>query len=903
MNEKWFALSISEIEKKLKTNAASGLSRKAARSAWYKSYPKTQALFIKRKKSFGKMLTETVSDFALIILLLAALFAIAFAELFVGMTVLALCTFSIIISFVLYVKTQKTIEGMNKYFLPTAKVIRGGKLYRVGFENVVVGDIIIVERGDIICGDARLITSDNLSVAMRTGKNNYTALKKQAHGVIDENTNDPKKMGNILHAGSVVQEGSGRAVIYAVGKFTYLGALTGGITEAYSENIPFELKKMKRICSKLSLISMLCILPFSIVSLLLSHLSGGGATLSSAFLTALSICASSMTQLSCTLCKLFFVNKIKDIAESNDPMAIRTTDAYDRLSEVDYLFMLDGSALTDGILHFEGIFTAEGDIKSYDHPTATIKKLLEMAALYNSAEANSLTLGLNLPERFNNAFDELFSILSVDKEAVKFKYPIKTYMPGTPTEPTDKVYFSDNGRGMILCVSKNTDIFSQCTHAVVSGSVQPISSLLSNNLRHTYNLHVSKGKTVLVFSVTSFENAGNTNGKLFLGAVVLNERTDENAVQAISALYKKKINVISFIGNALSNVPQIPTSAQYGTKAFKEDFTRHSQPVTYKFGEINTYYGLNENDIEALIDFAHSQKKSVGVIGFSDYAANVIQKSDVFISCAELIDITSANNEKELYILEMSGAKTSGSCIQSVKTQADIIIQRPNGKKGGISSLANAFLIMDTAYRNLNAFFKYMITAQIIRLITVALPMVFGSPILDARHVLFCSFVLDILVLLLFAYDNTSAVQCNKKSFKIKSLKACASNNMNLILCALLSGIFAIFLPIAASLVGIFGPYLFRVEYMFFAVIWLHLVLAYYIRYGSLKNIRFALKNKRFIFLIISVVAFVLLTIIISPLGLVFEMASHPIAYFIMSFVPAIIFSVCHKLLHAQKKL
>ena len=212
MNEKWFALSIGEIEKKLKTNAASGLSRKAARSAWYRMGTKAGSLFIRKHKSIGKMWGEILSDFALVILLLAAIFAVLFDDKSMGATVLAISALSLAVSFAFYYHAQRTMEQMNLYFLPTAKVIRGGKLYRVSFENVVAGDVIILEKGDIVCGDARLITSDKLSVSMRIDKNKYLSLKKQALGVIDQNEKDPKKLMNIVHAGSVISEGSARAV-------------------------------------------------------------------------------------------------------------------------------------------------------------------------------------------------------------------------------------------------------------------------------------------------------------------------------------------------------------------------------------------------------------------------------------------------------------------------------------------------------------------------------------------------------------------------------------------------------------------------------------------------------------------------------------------------------------------
>ena len=900
MNEKWFALSVSQTEKKLKTNAASGLSRKAARSAWYRTFQKSQTLFVRKNKKISKMIGEVFADFALIILLLAAVFAVLFAEHIMGVTVLVICLLNIIVAFAVYFQSQRTMEKMNLYFVPTAKVIRGGKLYRISFENVVPGDVIIVQKGDIVCGDARLVTSDDLTVLMRVDKRKAIKLKKQAHGVVSLDENNPAKMVNIIHAGSVIKEGSGRAIVFATGRYTYLGAMTGGITEFYNDNTPKELKKMKRICSQISLISMLCILPFSVVSLLLSHLNGGNATLSASFLTALAISASSMTQLSCTMCKLFFIKKISDIAKSSNPAVIRTTDAFDRLVDINYLFLMDGSALTDGILHFDAAFTAEGEVKDFENYNGTVASLFEMATLYNSAESNALTVGLNLPERFRTGMDEFLAKGRTDAEALKIRYPVRSYLPGTPTDPTDRVNYSDSGKNMTLGVSTTNDIFSQCSYALISGKVQPISNIGIDRLRHTYNIHTEQGKTVLVFTLSSFENSGRTDGKLFIGAVVLREGVDRNAIAGIQNLRKRGIKVISFVGgNKPLGTPEIPVETHFGVKAYKDDFIKHQLPVTYKFGEIDTYYGLDEKDIEELMDAAQKNRSAVGIVGFSDFAQEAIAKSDVFISCSPIVNVSSAKNEEELYTLELAGAGTSASCIQTVKEASDVIIQRPNGKKGGIGSFCVAFSAAEVAYRNLYTFFRYIICAQFIRILTVALPMAYGKPILDARHVLLCSFIIDVVVMLMLSLDKKACggAEDDKRIYRIKPLKKHISADRMILISAIAASIAAIFLPLLVELTGVFGAYLYQVEYLLCTVLWLHITLIYYTRYNSIKNIRAVFKNRWLLGITGGCAVFILVVSLIDPIGLVFDFVYNPIAYFIISFIPAAVFGAVYELI------
>lgn len=905
MNEKWFAVSIAQIEKKLKTNAASGLSRKAARSAWYRQPPRARTLFVERKKSVGRMLGEILAEPALIILLLAAVFALIFSERELGITVTAICVVNIAAAFACYFISQRTMEQMNKYFMPTAKVIRGGRLYRTAFENVVAGDVVILQEGDIACADMRIITSDSLRVSMRLGRgNDYVTLEKQANGVIAENERDPRKMSNIIHAGSVIEQGSARVIAYATGGYTYLGAMTGGIAVPYNDNTPPELKKMHKICARLGMLSMLCVLPLSVLSLLLSHMSGGNSTLSYAFLTALAICASSMTQLSCTACRIFFVSKIKNLVSSENAVAVRTTDALDKLLDVDYLFMLDGSAVTDGVLHFERAFNAEGEIKSFDNYNSTAAALFEAVTLYNSAESNTLSAGINLPERFKAGLGEFLRNGKTDAEALKIRCPIRSYYQGTDTDPVDRVFYSDGGRQAVLEVANTDGIFSQCSHAVIAGKIQPLSSVGMDKLRHTYNVHRLSGKTVLVFTASPFENSGSKGGKCFLGSVVLSERMDKAADKAIKTLEKKGVKVVSFAGNeGGSSLPQIPTELHRGAKLSKDELLKSELPITYRFGSIDTYYGFSEADIERLTAYVHEQKRSVAVIGLSDYAPKAIKEADIFISCSPIINVLSAKSEAELYTLETEGAKaTSGSCQQTVKSEADILICRPNGRSGGISALLRAFSGAQTAQYRLYGFFRYMLCVQLIRILLVGIPMVLGRIILDARHVLLCGFILDIAALLTLALDNGKVDESMRGKYRIKPLKAQLRADKQLLLGASLASLLALLLPLLMEAVGVFGTYLYRVEYLTCVILWLHLLVLYFISFGSVKNASRLLASRRLPAVILGTVAFVAATFIIAPLGALLDIEKNPLPYFIASFVPSLVLAIIYELLIRTKK-
>ncbi|MBQ3074717.1 MAG: hypothetical protein IJC26_01500, partial [Clostridia bacterium] len=167
MNEKWFGLSVDQVEKKLKTNAASGLSRKAARS---RISPNAGNVFLLPSKSPLRLLVELVSDFALILLFFVSIIALFFEEYLNGATVLVLLVAHVAVAWILYYRSCRTVESLSSFFYPTARVVRGGKLFYVDFRSVVPGDVLLIETGDVLCCDARLVTSDGLKVQMRVNR-------------------------------------------------------------------------------------------------------------------------------------------------------------------------------------------------------------------------------------------------------------------------------------------------------------------------------------------------------------------------------------------------------------------------------------------------------------------------------------------------------------------------------------------------------------------------------------------------------------------------------------------------------------------------------------------------------------------------------------------------------------
>ena len=885
MNEKWFGLQIDQIERKLKTNAASGLSRKAARSRAAKN---SGELFYIPRRSPLRILGELLADFALIILLLLAVISLFFDEFRTAFTVLLISCLNLLVSWWIYYRIKRTSEALESYFYPTARVIRGGKLYYVDYRSVVVGDVILAEAGDVICCDARLVRSDSLSVRMRVDRESFITLQKHAEGHVRPNEHRASEMVNMLHAGSVIESGSARAIVTATGKYTYLGAMTGGIVMPVNEKAPDILKSVKKISSKINMILLIAVLPFTLISLILSHLDGGTVLLSSAFLTALAIVATTASQMICTLLKFFYMYHIKRLTVSADPTVVRSIDALDKLESVDYLFVLDGASLTDGILHFQAAACAGGEIRNYSDPDDSESYLCDMVSLYYSAATRTLTTGIGGAENYLSALREFISHSKTDSGATNVRCSVVSYSPADLKTDAETVRFTDKGAPFTLYVSRSPQMLSSCTHMMYKGEKCALTSDGAKRLESMWSKYSDLALTPIAFYVS--EGHISSTDMCFVGILVLREGTDTAWAKNISRLERACCKVILF-DREISDAPRIPEFMMRDASFSKRDFTTRNLPITAYFGKIKSYRDLDNEDIVSLIDAVRSKGKRVAVLGFDETAADIAKRSDCFISCAPVRAVVSGFFDQEVHTSELTGHQNSTSCSQTVKERADCIIPRPQKGKGGLASVVRVFLGVKTAYKNILGFLRYTMCTQLLRIPIVAIPMVLGKATLDARHVVFCAFVLDMLALVMFATKINHGKEQTAR-FDSKNITERLFGDRVLIISSLAASISTLLLPELFGLTGIADMYHDKVEVSFTALILLHVVALFVIYInGNLRLAKKAFTNKIFIGELAFSVFFLLICYLWKDLGAWFNMEHVPsLPYFILAVLPSVIF-------------
>ena len=897
MSEKWFLLPVGDIEKKLKTNAASGLTVKAARARVGKDEP----FFKIRKKSIGLLIVDLFADFFLLLLTLTSFFSLFFAgDRIIGVVVLVIILIELLFVFLLHFRDKRSVESLSSLFLPTARVIRGGKLYILDYKDVVVGDVIVIEKGDIIGVDARLIYSDDLKVRMRVDKKSEKELLKYANGAVNPDELYAENMVNMVHAGSTVEQGSGRAVVIATGSYTYLGSMTGGLSQGTEDELPETLKILQKKCSKFSMILLIALLPFCLISLLLAKFMGGTAVLSLTLMVALAFGATFRLSSFSTLFVAFFNRYLRKAAISENPCVLRSARILDKLADTDCIFILDGSVATDGILHFEALETADGALKNLENITGSASELFNMTTIYAQARTSAPSIGVKSNGMIDIAIEELLKKSGFDREALKIRCEVTSYIPTVEKAVGDTVKYTEQGVSKTMYVSTSSLSIERCTLVSVSGEVRALSEDGMQELKRAFYSDVNSGKKPIVF-ISAIENQ-----LCFVGMLVLREGLDYTTVHTINEFRKNGISVIAFSNcyDRDQSVPEIPDLLKSEKVATFIDFSRRDIPVTFEFGNYNEYSGFGANDIYELAKHVKNEGKNLAVVGFSDYAEKTVALADVCITCAPINIQSSGRLDEEITTLEVPGEESSANCLQTVKANADVLLMRPKNGKGGLEPLMRVMEYCNIAYRNLNRFLIYIFCVQITRAIAIMIPMLFGGATVDGRHIAIMGFVFDTFAFALFMMNSRRAgasVKNVKKMYAEERFRDIIKKYKNILVCALFSGVLVVFLPTIFDTFDLFGGYQYKEEFTYLSLMLIQLVILASVYTVDIRN-KAALKNlfTRKIFLA-EIILFVLLTtlsFLITPFGDFMGLKSGFVTitpfYFLLTIIPAFAFAVCY---------
>lgn len=197
-----------------------------------------------KKISKLKKFLMQFNDFMVIILLIAAIisFVISYinqSEFIDPIIIFIIITINAIIGFIQENKAEKSIDALKKITRPTSNVIRNSLIQNIPADEIVPGDIILIETGNYIPADARLISSINLKIdeAMLTGES--IPIEKNADLILNPDTLLADRI-NMIYCGSFATSGRGKAIVTSTGMNTQVGKIADMIMTNDDSETPLQ---------------------------------------------------------------------------------------------------------------------------------------------------------------------------------------------------------------------------------------------------------------------------------------------------------------------------------------------------------------------------------------------------------------------------------------------------------------------------------------------------------------------------------------------------------------------------------------------------------------------------------------------------------------------------------------
>ena len=160
-----------------------------------------------------------------IILLVASAITLALGDTVGGLIIIAMVLFSVLLNFFMEFQARHAVEAIRKQVATTAAVVRDGREQELPVADLVCGDVVRLNAGDLVPADARLLEGKDLYVRESALTGESLPVEKTAHDLPDEGKHCVADASNSVFLGTAVQTGIGSAIIVCTGKDTAFGAI------------------------------------------------------------------------------------------------------------------------------------------------------------------------------------------------------------------------------------------------------------------------------------------------------------------------------------------------------------------------------------------------------------------------------------------------------------------------------------------------------------------------------------------------------------------------------------------------------------------------------------------------------------------------------------------------------
>jgi len=535
----YHALSVREVIEKV-GSSENGLEEKRAEE----NLKKFGANELKKVRRFNalKVFLEQFKSFLILILIFAAIISFFMKSKIDAIVILAIVVINAGFGFFEEYKAEKAIEELKKMMVPFSKVMRNGKVVKIDSRKIVPGDILVLEEGDKINADARIVESNGLKIneAALTGE---SVPEEKSIQRLDVSLPLADRI-NMVYQGTVVVSGSGRAIVVETGMKTELGRISELVQKVKPEKNPFKDKLdsfAKRVAAFILALSAL------IVVLMVSI----GAELFNSFLVAVSLAVSAIPEGLPAVISLGLAFATKRMLKRK--ILIRKLPASETLGRVTVICTDKTGTLTEEKMEISSIY-ANGKV----NPKKGKDLLLKTGILCNKAR---LEKDEDDKEYFIGDPTEIALIISaknnfLDKKELTDKEPSVKEFPFTSERKMMSIIRKSGRKFVSYVKGAPEEVIDRCDYELIEGKKVKLTSKKRESLYKVFEDMAKQGLRVLGFAYKEFSGKkdfsidNSENNLVFVGFQGMIDPPRPEVKKAIKNCKKAGIKVLMITGDS-----------------------------------------------------------------------------------------------------------------------------------------------------------------------------------------------------------------------------------------------------------------------------------------------------------------------------------------------------------------
>ncbi len=731
----------------------------------------------KKKKSLLKKIFEALIEPMALILILASGLSVLIGDYLEAIAIIAVIFINTAISLYQDKKAEKEVEALKKMLSPQSKVIREGRLELLASRFIVPGDIVVLEAGDIVPADGRIIESHNLLVneAHLTGES--TPIRKN-NEQIEQRGLKHYQMKNIVFAGSKTLDGTAKVLILNTGVSTEIGKIAEKIQEPDHEKTPLQ-KKLKREIKFLVVLAFFS--AFLVILVNIVRLGGidqiSQQTLVSIILVGISIMVAVFPEglpASITIALSLAVERL-----AKTSVIIKKLSSVETLGNVDFICTDKTGTITQHNMTVKeyyisnefyttsDIFTliTEGESEVFHDIFLTSVKCSTAQVLERDG-----TIEKEIGDPTETALIKA-GIISGFKPHYFEPYIVEQCMPFSSelmysfsviTEPKNKKSINLKGAP--------EKILSFCDTIYIHGKIVPLTKQLQTIIHKHIATRAEKGFRLIAFAKKIISenkpvDINDLNGCIFLGILVIYDPPKDEVKVTIHEAHEANINVVMITGDSkktgFSIAEHVGIARDISQVLEGSELEQMSEEQFSKEVEnIRVYSRVSPLDKLRIVQKLKEKEHIVAMTGDGVNDAPALKKADVGIAMGR-----------------------AGS--QVAQEASDVILTDDN-----FSTILKGIQEGRTVYRNLKKLVRYLLTNNIGKVTALLLNPLFGfnTPLL-ALQILWSNVIMESIPAIGVSTDQSSPDIMKQKPSKLSEPIFTRTDRLQMIIDGIIFGI------------------------------------------------------------------------------------------------------------------